>query len=74
MAVSISAPYLVVEADDLAYRGEPSPTIELTGDQRLTLLRVQQGMVDAGAQLTARPFPVDAIGHLIDPVTAAAAK
>lgn len=74
MAVSISVPYQAVENDDAAYRGEPQPRVELTGEQRLTLLRVQQGMVDAGAQLTARPFPVDAIGHLIDLLTTAAAK
>lgn len=75
MALAVSVPYLAVvgpPADSLRYRGEGESHIELTDEQRLTLFRIQAGMVDAAIPLTARAFPVDVVGYLIDLVTAAA--
>jgi hypothetical protein len=70
--VNIAVPYLTAANDDLRYTGVTAPEIELTGAQRLTLLRIQQGMVDAAIPLSARRFPDDAIRHVIDLVTAGA--
>jgi hypothetical protein len=70
--VNVAVPYLTAVDDDLQYTGITAPEIELTGAQRLTLLRIQAGMVDAAIPLSARRFPTDAIRYVIDLVTAGA--
>jgi hypothetical protein len=70
--ISINVPYISAVDDDLQYRGPFEPPVELTAEQRLTLLRIQAGMADAGVPLSARRFPDDAIRHLVDLVTAGA--
>ncbi len=70
--VNVAVPYVTAANDDLDYRGVLTPEIELTAAQRLTLLRIQAGMVDAAVPLSARRFPADAVRYLVDLVTAAA--
>ena len=72
MAVSINVPFLTAENDDLLYRGVSGPEIELSAEQRLTLRRIEAGMLDAGAPLSVRRFPDDAVRSSVDLVTAAA--
>ena len=72
MAVAVNVPYLAAVDDDLQYRGVTAPEIELTGEQRLTLLRIEAGMRDAAVPMRARRFPNDAVRYIVDLVTAAA--
>ena len=70
--VTVAVPYLTAVDDDLQYRGVTAPEIELTGEQRLTLLRIEAGMRDAAVPMSARRFPNDAVRYIVDLVTAAA--
>lgn len=74
MTVSISAPYLAEEDDDLRY-SKGRFTLALDGDQRLTLRRVLAGCVDADVTLTNGTVvkkPGDAIKHLLELIDAGA--
>jgi hypothetical protein len=70
--ITISVPFLDValDGDELGYRGMNPAEIELTGEQRLTLLRIEAGMRDAAVPMSARRFPNDAVRFIIDLVTA----
>lgn len=51
---------------------QTAAVVALRDEERLTLLRIQAGMVDAAIPLSARRFPDDVVRHVIDLVTAGA--